>query len=47
MLNGHVSVAAGKGKLVPGVLSQKAAFEIAGAEMTRLAEKANVEAMMD
>ena len=47
LLNGHVSVAAGKGKLVPGKLSQKVSFKVAGAEMTRVAEQASVEAMMD
>ena len=47
MLNGHVGVAAGKGKIVPGKLSQKMSFKIAGGEMTRVAEKASVEAFSD
>ena len=46
LLNGHVSVPA-KGGILPGKLSQKVSFKLAGAEMTRLAEKANVEAMTD
>jgi hypothetical protein len=46
LLIGHVSVAA-KGSIVPGKLSQKVSFKLAGAEMTRLAEQARVEAMMD
>ena len=47
MLNGHVSVAAGKGKIVPGKLSQKMSFKVAGGEMTRSAEQASVEAFSD
>ena len=47
LLNAHVSVAADKGRIVPGKLSQKVSFKITGAEMTRLAEKASVDAMMD
>ena len=47
MLNGHVGVAAGKGKFVPGKLSQKVSFKVAGGEMTRVAEKASVEAFSD
>jgi hypothetical protein len=46
VLNGHVSVPA-KGAIVPGKLSQKVSFKVAGTEMTRLAEQASVEAMMD
>ena len=46
LLNGHVSVPV-KGSNVPGKLSQKVSFKLAGAEMTRRAEQANVEAMMD
>lgn len=47
MFSGHVSVAAGKGKIVPGKLSQKMSFKVTGSEMTRRAEQASVEAMMD
>jgi hypothetical protein len=44
LLNGHVSAPA-KGGVVPGKLSQKVSFKLAGAEMTRLAEQAKVEVM--
>ena len=47
VLNGHVSVAADKGKLVPGKLTQKVSVKLAGAEMTRVADKASVEAFSD
>jgi hypothetical protein len=46
LLNAHVSVAA-KGRIVPGKLTQNVSFKLAGNEMTRLADKASVEAMMD
>ena len=45
-LNGHVSAPA-KGKIVPGKLTQKVSFKVAGAEMTRRAEQTNVELMTD
>ena len=46
MLNGHVSVPA-KGGLMPGKLSQKMSFMVAGSEMTRRADQASVEAFSD